>query len=156
MFAIGIVLFDKNGEAKKLKEEAERLVRTKLKGMNNNQIEMAKYHLWDGLSKLRNQADEKFFGYAPLYYLQLNKIISYYAKFSGVDMPATAKLYKHLNDDDFRKKYKLEGFKDVKFVKLVNLCLENQSLNDIEDLTNYVLKELGGFEIDGWVLKNDL
>ena len=153
MFIVGKILFDRNGRTKKIKQEAESYLKKKYKKMNEEKIEMAKYHLWDGLSKLKSYKNKDFNKYAPLYYLQLSKILMYYSRFTLIDMPATAKLYKFLNNNEFRGKYKLDGFKDKEFIYLVNMCLKKQSIKSIENLTNYVLDKLGGFDIDGWKIK---
>lgn len=125
--------------------------------MDSREIEIAKYHLWEGLNKLKGLFKGGFVKYSPLYYLHLSKIINFYASFTGVSVPAVAKIYNFLNDNNFREKYKVEGFSDEKFVSLVNGCLENySSLKSIEKLNAYVLEKLGGFEINGWVLKTEI
>lgn len=157
MFAIGKILLDKNGVVAKLKEEAEAVMRKPFKKMETRDIEMAKYHLWDGIQKLKELFNSGFVKYAPLYYLHLSKIINFYASFAGLSVPAVAKVYKFLNDSEFRKKYKLQGFDDEKFVSLFNACLENySSLEAIEELNAYVLDKLGKFEINGWELRTEI
>jgi len=157
MFAISKVLLDKNGVVAKLKEEAEAVMKKPFKKMETRDIEMAKYHLWNGLEKLKELFSSGFVKYAPLYYLHLSKIINFYASFVGLSIPAVAKIYKFLNDSEFRKKYKLEGFADEKFVSLINDCLENYtSLEAIRKLNVFVLDKLGEFKINGWELRTEI
>lgn len=157
MFAVGKILVDKNGSVSKLKEQAEAIMKRQFNRMDKREIEMAKYHLYDGLDKLQGLEKGGFIQYAPLYYLQLSKIVNFYAAFVGISVPATAKFYKFLNNSDFREKYKLEGFSDQQFINLVNGALTNYStLTKIADLTSYVLNKMGGFEINGWVLKTEI
>lgn len=157
MFATGTVLFDKTGLVSELKTKSEEIMAKKFNKMDERAIEMAKYHLYDGLDKLRNLERNGFTQYAPLYYLQLSKIINFYAASIGISVPATAKLYKFINDSQFRDKYKLEGFSDRRFIDLVNKSLENySSIKSIDDLTLYILDKMGGFKIDGWVLKTKI
>lgn len=157
MFAIGKVLLDKNRVVAKLKEKAESIMEKPFRKMETREIEMAKYHLWDGINKLRNLFEGGFSRYSPLYYLHLSKIINFYASFMGISVPAVAKIYEFLNDAEFRDKYKLGGFTDEEFVKMVNNCFENySSLETIEKLNAYVIGKLGGFEINGWTLRTEL
>jgi len=154
MFAIGKVLFDKNGLVVKLKEEAEDIIKKTFRKMDTKEIEMAKFHLWDGLNKLESLSEEGFSKYSPLYYLHLSKIINFYASFVRISIPAVSKLYRFLNDPGFRNKYKMEGFSDRKFIYMVNDCLEDYlSLTAIERLNQYVIEKMGGFEIDGWTFR---
>ena len=157
MFAVGKVLFDRNGTVSGLKKEAELFMKKPYKKMETREIEMAKYHLWDGIEKLRNLFEKGFVEYAPLYYLHLSKILNFYANFVRISVPAVAKTYRFLNDAEFKGKYKLEGFTDMDFVSLMNDCLKNySSLGAIETLNAYVINKLGGFEPNGWVLKTEI
>lgn len=104
MFAIGRILLDKNGLVAKLKQEAKAIIKKPLKRMGGRDIEMAKYHLWEGLEKLKVLADGGFVKYSLLYYLHLNKILNFYAGFTGISIPAVAKIHSFLNDNRFRKK----------------------------------------------------
>ena len=157
MFAIGRILHDKNGIVKKLKDQAEILMQKPFKKMDNRTMEMAKYHIYWGVDELDSLEDEGFARYAPIYYLQLSNILNYYGNFTGISLPAPAKIYTFLNESEFRKKYKLKGFGDTEFVQMTNDCFENySSLESIKQLSNYVLDKIGGFEPNGWVLRTDI
>jgi len=157
MFAVGQVLVDKNGAVAKLKSEAGVIMKKPFKKMSRREIEMAKYHLYDGISKLESLSGEGFVKYAPLYYLHLSKIINFYASFRRIQIPATAKIYKFFNDNDFRERYELEGFSDKEFVGLVNNCFEEySSIKNMVKLNDYVLDKWGGFNIDGWKLRTKI
>jgi predicted nucleotidyltransferase len=157
MFAIGKVLLDKSGEVAKLKAIAEQIMSKPLPKLEGRALEMAKYHLWDRLTKLQHIKQDGFVQYAPMYYLHLSNIIGAYAKFLGIPIPSTSKLYRFLVDSDFRTKYKLEGFNDDYFVDLIKSCLENYSnIDAIEKVTNYVMDKLGGFNINGWELRTKI
>lgn len=148
MFAIGEILHDKNGLVKKLKRQAESLMRKSFEKMSQRDIEMAKYHIRDDLLQLQDSVKGGFVKYAPLYYLQLSKILNSYASFLGLSLPAPAKLHQFLNDENFRQKYKLSGFSDQIFIDLVNKSFNNfNTTRDIEELTNYVINKMGGFDI---------
>jgi hypothetical protein len=157
MFATGKILFDKNGIVESLKEQAKLLFSKPFPPMNKRELEMAKYHLYDCQEKLNNQQSKPFEHYAMLYFLQLSKLISFYSSYLCISIPATAKVYNYFNDEDFRKKYKIQDFPDKSFVRMVNDCLSNySSIKPIKKLTYYVLDKLGGFKYDAWVLKTDI
>jgi len=157
MFAVGQVLVDKSGVVAKLKSEAEAIMKKPFKKMGRREIEMAKYHLYDGVSKLESLSGKGFIKYAPLYYLHLSKIINFYASFKRIQIPATAKIYRFLSDGEFRKGYELEGFSDKKFVRLVNKCLKEYTfIKNIVKLNDYVLDKTGGFNVDGWRLRTKI
>lgn len=157
MFAIGKVLIDKTGEVARLKAKAEEIMGKPLPKLEGRTLEMAKYHLWDRMTKLQHMRQDGFVQYAPMYYLHLSNIIGTYAKFLGISIPSTSKLYKFLEDNEFREKYKLEGFNDDYFVSLAKSCLENYSnIESIEKATKYVMDKLGGININGWILKTEI
>ncbi len=157
MFALGKLLIDKDERVKQIIDKADELMKIPVKKMDSNSLEMAKYHMYDRLMKLHHLEKDGFPAYASMYYLHLNHVINTYANYLGVFLPASAKIYKFLNNSDFREKYQLEGFKDEKFVQLVNVCLENYiDLSAIDKLTQYILKKLGDFEINGWVLRTNI
>jgi predicted nucleotidyltransferase len=157
MFTVGKILFDKKGEAKKLQEEAKKQIKRAFKKPTKLQIEFAKYSLWDNLDNLKDLADQNSPNYKIFYYINLQNAIRTYGKFLGVEVCATTKLSKFLNDDDFKKRYSIEGFKDKKFVALANACLVDdslaKSLKNTEKLIGYVQQKMGGFNIDGWKVR---
>ncbi len=125
--------------------------------MTKEDIEIAKYHLYDGMSKLQNIQEKGFSSYAPQYYLQLSKIIGYYAHFQRITLPATSKWDRFLNDPRFRIRYQLQGFDDDQFVSRFNHALKRySSIEAIIRLTLYTLEKLGGFEINGWIIRKQL
>ena len=59
-----------------------------------------------------------------------------------------------------RKKYLLTEFQDKEFViqfnQTIKLENKNKMMQRFESITNYVLKKMGGFEIDGWKVRSGL
>ena len=157
MFATGKILFDKNGIVEKLNNTAKELYKRPFTAMDTREIEMAKYHLYDGGEKLNNLQGKPFEQYAMLYFLHLSRLITFYASFLQISLPATAKIYHYFNTAGFREKYNLQDFPDTLFITMVNNCLTNfSSMKFIQELTQYVLDKLGGFTIDGWILRTDI
>lgn len=157
MFAIGKILDDMSGLVKALQEEAVNLMNKPLNKMSDREIEMAKYHIHDGMEKLINMKESSPEHYAQQYFLQLSKIINFYAGYHGITLPATTKMHNFLNDGTYRDKYLLQGFSDQEFVSLVNGSLKEYPSPDvIIRLSRYAIDKLGGIEIDGWTLRTEI
>lgn len=156
MWTVGVILDDVNGDIKKLKKEAKQFFSVPIKKLSNEKLEMAKYQLWDGLGNLKDLHKTKNINFNPLYYLQLSKIINSFAQYLGISMPAVAKWDVFFTDQKYRNVYKLVGFDDGVFVNSALKLMDSPNMNQIEILTNYVLNKMGGFQIDGWNLKEPL
>lgn len=154
MFTVGKILVDKTGALKKIKMRFEKELKnkkfTKLKPI---QIEIKKYHLWDQLDNLRDLYEQKSPSFAFVYFNNLVKVLEIYTEFLGTEICGPAKIYKMLTDDKFRKKYKIKKILDQKFVSMSKKCFERALFKDMEKLTNYVLRQMGGFKIDGWKIR---
>ncbi len=153
MFTIGKILFDKTGIVKKLQVEAKKQIQKQFTKKDKTWIETKKYFLWDQLDNLQDLHSQKSPSFTFVYYINLLNIFETYAKFLRAEIPGPSKLYKMLTDNQFRHKYQIEKFPDANFVKLAKKCIENVSLKNIENITDYVLRKMGGFKIDGWKLK---
>ena len=118
--------------------------------------EMSKYTLWDQLDNLKDLNEQKNPSFEFMYFRNLSVIQETYAQYLNVEVRGAAKLYKILTDERFRERYKIEKFPDDQFIKLWKQCLEKVTISTIEELTNYVLSKMGGFEIDGWRLRTPI
>ncbi len=159
MFSRGRILFDKRGEIKKLRQFAKRELKKKFVMLRGAELEIAKYMLWDGLDNLNDLQDQKSPGFNLLYNLLLEKVISTYAKYLGVEVASPAKLYNFFTSEKFRKAYGMAAFPDKKFVKLVSVCFKQhgrRSFKAIEKLIWYSLCEMGNFKVDGWKIRTPL
>jgi len=153
MFAVGKVIFDKTGVVEKLQKLARRQLRKKLRRPDAVSVQLAKYSLWDALDNLKDLQGGKSPAADLLYYLQIERLLTSYARFLRVAVPSPAKLGRFLADKEFRRKYKLEPLPDPHFARKMESCLKKPSFKRLERLTKYVLERMGGFEIDGWRLR---
>lgn len=154
MFAVGKILFDKTGALKRVKRRFEKqLERKKFKKPNRLEKEIKKYCLWDQLDNLRDLYRQNSPSFSFVYFDDLFRVLEIYTEFIGTEICGLSKVYKLLTDQEFRKKYKIKKIPDQKFVSLFKKSLETASLNNMEQLTDYVLKKMGGFNIDGWKIK---
>ena len=114
---------------------------------------MAKYYLWDQLDNIRDLAHQRSPGYAYAYFCGLQNILQHYAAYLGSETLRPVRMYQFLTDPEFRRKYMIEEFPDARFMQLAARCFEDVSLAKIEQLTEYVQSQMGGFKLDGWTLK---
>lgn len=152
MLSTGRILFDKDASIKTLQDEATMELKKGFDKIADNKVEMAKYFLWDSLDSLKGLKEQASPSYNFYYSVHLEKIIDTYSMFCGLETPNMSKLYNLYSDEACEKKYNIELVPDGKFKQLVIKAIENYSLKVAEDLTNYVLHKMGGFEIDGWKL----
>lgn len=148
MIALGKLVYDKSGVGKSIQEEAKKEFSKNFPKIEDTKIEQYKYHIWellDGLKDSEESVDYKF-----QYNLLLNEILSDYTRFLGLEVIASSKFIKRLNNKEFQEKYQIDYFPDQEFIRLVNSVLGQEDLQEIEELANYVLDKMGGFQIDGW------
>lgn len=156
MFVIGKILFDKNGEVEELRQTARKQMKRKFESLTKFKLELTKYFLWDGMDNLKDLFSQESPNLNFAYYLFLNEIIKTYATFLRVEVAVSAKIYKFFTDNKFRNKYKIEKFPDGVFVKKTIDCMKKIELENIQELNDYVLKKMGGFEIDGWKMRSKI
>lgn len=155
MFAIGKILFDKTGEVKKLKKEAQKWMKKEFKRQSKTWVELSKYKLWDlldSLKELKYRNDKE--SYKIVRYTLLNKVVEIYSKFLRVEIPGTSKLLLFFKNEKFRKEYKFKKFPDSKFVEMFLRSSKSSNLEDLESLVKYVLNRMGGFSISQWKIRS--
>jgi hypothetical protein len=153
MWRIGKIVEDTSGVIAKLKEEALTKFKTPIEKLSGEKLEMTKYQLWDGLENLKSLYETNDSSFNPTYYLQLSKIIGAYSWFNGVTMPAVSKWSKYFQNEFFRGVYGLDEIRDKYFTDKILGLMTNPNMEEISKLTEYVLEKVGGFRIDGWVLR---
>ena len=151
--ATGKIIFDKNSAVRRLQREAKREMRKKFKRYDRIWVEMSKYYLWDQICDLRDLADQRHAGFAFAYYGGVQKILDFYGKYQGVEVPRPVRMYRFLSEPDFRRRYNIAPFPDGKFMRMAIWCFKTPSLKRIERLTKYVQEKMGGFSLDGWRLR---
>jgi len=154
MFAIGRVLFDKTGAVSRLVTAAKRQLKKKPGPVSKRWLELSKYGMWDQLENLRDLHHSDSPGFAWLYARHVGSVIRNYARFLRAETGAPDKLYLYFSDTAYRRGQRLPVFPDTRFSRLARLCLEVQDFAEAEKLTHYVLKKMGGFDIDGWKLRS--
>jgi len=158
MFATGKILYDKKGYVKDIVKESKRWLNKKQKPVSKPFIEQNKYHLFDALDSLEELYEEDSLEFNFHYYASLNKILNFYTAYLKVDIIPTHKALKILISDKVRNRYNIQKIEDKKFVnmfvKALKLTYKEDIMVNYRKLTDYVLKQTGGFNIDGFKLRN--
>jgi len=158
MFATGKIILEKNDETKKLVKIAKKYLNKNTNSMPKAKIELAKYHLFDGLDNLqeihfKNTPDFNF-----VYYSLLGKIFDYYSEYAEFPNTQPHKILRFLLKEEDRKKYNIQEFQDSKFVKLfIQAITEKEKSNQLkiaEILVKYVQSKMGGFNISNWKFRS--
>jgi hypothetical protein len=159
MIFTGKILFDKNGLGKKLKIEAGKYLSRKYSRADKDKIEQMKYHFWDMQDNLE-EIYENGEGFDFGYYVYLKKIFDDYSEAIGYSDVPTNKILKFLSSEEDRKKYMVEDFPDKEFREMMLKALKEKKKEKMmvifREINEYVIRKLGGFELDGWKFKSKL
>lgn len=158
MLVTGRIIFDKEGEAKKLKELARTYLGKKFEKMPKFKIEFAKYHAFDMADNLEEVYKRKTYDFEFVYYNFLKTLLEFYGEFLGYSDISENKVYRFLTDKKDQKKYLINKFPDKKFVGLFLQSIKEKDrhkmLQRFTKLARYVQNKMGGFNIDGWKFKS--
>ena len=149
MFAYGVILHDKHGVMKKLRQQSVRDLKKKIKPFSKYSNDFMKYGLWcryDDMLSLKQD------GYPIdlLYWTLVDKLIDAYYDFNCLPHVSHAKIQKILTDKDFAKRYHADILPDKKFTKLLLDCFNAKAKDKMPTITklyNFVMKSGGGFDI---------
>jgi len=149
MFAHGIVLYDKNGAIKKLRQAAIRDLKKKLKPFSKYSNDFRKYHLWDKYDELQSLKYDGF--HTDLaYWTLIELLIESYYDFKNLPYVSWSKMEKILTNPEFAKRYHVQQMPEKKFTKLLLDCFNakpKDKMPSIDKLYKFVMKSGGGFEI---------
>lgn len=149
MFAYGKILYDKNGEIKKLRQQSLRELKKPFKPKSKYTNDFMKYHLWDMYDELKSLHTD---GYHTdlMYWTLVNNLITAYANFNRLWQLPKAKIEKFLTNPEFAKRYHAQRLPDKKFTNLLMAVFnakQHEKMPAIDKLYNYVMKSGGGFDI---------
>lgn len=158
-FATGIIILDKTGDIKKLKNLANKMIKTKFNKYNKIELEIRKYFLYESIEKLEELYENNSKSFDISYYNKLLDDFNTYSKFIGERKYKAHKIYELLTTN-IKEKYLLKKYKDKQYLKLFLICLDVKSNKDkiiaIRKLNNYAITKIGKFNIDGWKIKTPL
>ncbi len=158
MFTTGRILFDKDGDVKKIIEKAKEWDKKKFDKSKRIPIELSKYSLWDMNDNLEEVYESNAEDFYFVYYNYLNDLFDSYSKFLGYNGVSPNKLRRFLTDNKDKAKYKMPDFPDSVFVPIfveaITLKDKKEMMALYTKLTNYVLTKMKGFNIDGWKIRS--
>lgn len=149
MFAYGVILADKHGVMKKLKQQSIRDLKKPIKPFSKYTNDFMKYRLWcryDDMLSLKHD------GYKIdlLYWDLVGLLITAYCDFNCLRRFPLPKMQKMLLDSTYAKRYHADKLPDKKFTKLFMNCFDAKAkdkIDALDKLYNFVMKSGGGFDI---------
>lgn len=149
MFAYGVVLHDKNGMMKKLRQRSIRDLNKKLKPFSKYYNDFKKYGLWcryDDMLSLKHDGHH----IDLLYWTLVDKLIDAYYDFKCLPHVSHAKIQKILTNEKFADRYHAIQLPDKKFTELLMSCFNAKQKDKIEAIDKFyhhVINAGGGFDI---------
>ncbi|MFB7637388.1 nucleotidyltransferase domain-containing protein [Peribacillus butanolivorans] len=157
-FITGKVVFDKTNVIQSLKKEAAEWIQKKYISTNRVSLEVNKYGIWDTGDNLQDCYELQRPDFYLVYYNSLTNLFQQYCTYLGLDFVPYNQINSYLTDPLYQKKYLKEAFPDPVFSSLfIEALQENidvEMMKSYEQLSQYVLNKMGGFNIDGWKIKS--
>ncbi len=156
-FASGRILFDYNGEVGRLRREALQWIRKPMRKLTGEEIESAKYDMWDQHDNFKAAADRRTPDLAYMYFNALRHIYEPYAAYLRQPVETPQRLIAILSDNRMRRSHLREPFPDASFARrFISAACESdpkKMAGTLGRLTRYVMDRMGGFDIDGRVVR---
>jgi len=158
-FATGKIIMDKVGDVEALKLHGQKMI-SDFYASPQTDLRLSaldKYFLWDMLDDLQDAHESNRDDFDFLYFTRLNMLLEKYM--NGINRPYNCKIiYGNVIDAALRDKYLLrelpnETIKDI-IVCAITAIKQEDKMAAYEKLTNAIMKQVGGFSIDGFKLKS--
>jgi hypothetical protein len=160
MFAKGVVICDKNGEVKKLKNKAMELQYIELPDITEFDLLSSKYGCWDKMDELKVICHEKRDTFYLAYYELYKQLVTLHGKVKKFREFSITKFDKLLDYKTFRDNYGISKFYDEYDTRIIRECLvldeREKMLEKITKFYNYVMEINGGFDINKFVLRSEV
>lgn len=152
MYGNGIILFDKTGELRQLKEDSLKYYEMEFDAPEESTMMINNYACWDLMDEIKDKIDNNE-NYDLNYYMLLKELVNnYYYKNRIATVPFT-KIERIYRNKDYREKYHLKNMPAQKFVELVLNAIDNKSFDAISQLYNFVMEN---FLITDFILKSEI
>ncbi len=155
MFAFGKILLDKHGYLKQLQHEAQVFFKKRLPKYKKSDLKFDIYGVWSLMDELNSLSDEKKSVYL-VYNKLLENLMLLYFKNNRIPKISLTKIEKILGETAFTERYHIQKLPDKKFTKLFLDALHGQNVQSIQKLYDFVIRDLGGFDITKFKLKGKL
>lgn len=152
MYVNGVVLFDKNGDIEKLRDDSKRYYEVEFDEPDKDTVMCNNYVCWDLLDEINDRIDNNE-EYDLLYWMLLKELISnYYYKNKISTIPFT-KLEKIYRNKEYRERYHLKNMPSQGLIDRVLNVFDNKSYDSLKILYDYVIED---FSITDFVLRTDI
>ena len=155
MFAYGKILSDKNGFVGALQKEAQRFLKKPMPKYKASDLALDFYVAWNAIDELKSLKRDKRTQSLAYNYL-LEALVTLYFKANRIPKLPLTKLEKVFADPDYAKRYHAQKLPNKKFIKLFLIALQKQKVPNVQKLYDYVIDELGGFDIANFKLRAKL
>jgi hypothetical protein len=159
-FITGRTLFDKNGIINELKVEAAEWINKKQDALNDTLVEVKKYAIWDDLDNLKDCFEQRRADFNFTYHNSLFRLFTAYCTLLNLETIPYYQINSYLSESTYLDKYLKNSLPDEKFKQIFTNALQEvdskKMMECFEQLSQHVLNEMGGFEIDGWKLRNSI
>jgi hypothetical protein len=156
----GKIIFDKTGIVERLKEKAHEIIKRPIEPISNFEIEMIKYDTNYNYEQLSRAYEYDTNEFLFLYYIYLENIIYSFGKYRGITLPRRTKIYQYILDEGYCVHKDLNKINDNNFLKILKRCMKNDEngimYNNITELKDYLLNFVGGFNKDGWKIRDEI
>jgi hypothetical protein len=154
------LLFDRTGEVQQLINDSQSYLTPQYTTMNETEIELTKYTIWDMCDNLEEIYDKNWKEFVFVYHNNIYTLINLYTKFLQYDHLPIHKVYLFLTDTNNQKKYNVAPFPDQIFVKLITQIISHTEKDDMiqnyTKLTNHILNKMWWFDINNRSLHTPL
>lgn len=159
-FITGKVIFDRTGIIEQLKLEALEWKSKSYDSLSPSLIEMKKYSIWDAYDNLLDCFEQKRSDISFVYYNSLCDLFDMYCSVLQLEHIPHYQINRYLTEASYLRKYLKQPFPDQQFsnmfIEALNVDNADTMIDCYKNLAEYVLKETGGFNIDGWKLRSDV
>lgn len=156
-FITGKIIFD-DGSIELLKKEAKKWHSKKFAKPSPVSNELNKYAIWDMLDNLQDCLDKKDANFWFIYHNFVAELMQHCCKFVGYPAIKDYRTLDILTKEKIRKKYLLPEFPDKAFSNLIIKAFaadnKNKAMLIYEKISQHLLKQMGGFSINGWKIKS--
>ena len=137
---------------KQLQNEARKFLKKPMPKYKTSDFACDFYGIWDLMDELNSLSKEKK-SIGLIYNQLLERLMTLYFKGNQIPQISLAKIEKILDNPTFAKKYHIQKLPSTKFRKLFLNALQTQNLKNIQQLYDFVIKDLGGFDISTFKLR---
>ncbi|PZE21101.1 nucleotidyltransferase domain-containing protein [Paenibacillus xerothermodurans] len=157
-FITGSIVFDTAGVIGQLRREAQEWRERQHTGLTEASLELKKYAIWDTLDNLYDCFEGQRADFHFSYHNSLMRLFKEYCEVLQLEPIPYYQIYSYLSDSMYLAKYLKSRFPDEAFKHMFIQALQeadrNKMMQYYDRLSQHVLTQMGGFDIDGWTLRS--